>query len=116
MVESEDTMQDQNTLTPILGEQSLLIAGAGLFAAIVVAGICFAIVLKKDPTAIRSFRGGRVLHIITILTVILATVILALERILTGEAVASIIGGIVGYVLGSLKPGTESAQPDQSGS
>jgi glucose uptake protein GlcU len=97
-------MQTQQSLTPILSEQSLLYIAGSVFVVMVVAGIAFTIIFKKDPHAVKEFRGGRgALHYFTIVSVVFATILLALERILTGEAVASILGGIVGYVLGTLK-------------
>jgi len=100
-----DTIQEQNDLSPILGENAVLYIAAGVLFMIISFGVCFAITLKKDPALVKEFRGGRVLHILTVMNVVLATVVLGLERILNGEAIAGILGGIIGYVLGSLKPG-----------
>ena len=95
---------EQNThMPPLLGEQSLLIIAGGLLILIIVAGICFTIILRKDPSQIKMFRGGRALHYVTVLTVVFASVLLAFEGILSGEAVATILGGIIGYVLGTLR-------------
>jgi hypothetical protein len=88
---------------PILSEQSLLWMMGGLMALIIMAGISFTIILRKDPKQVKAFRGGRILHYVTVLAVVFATILLALERILTGEAVSTILGGIIGYVLGTLK-------------
>lgn len=107
-------MPEKDVVLPILSEQSLLIVAGGVLALLVTAGICFTIVLRRDPSAIRYFRRGRALHHVTILTVAFATVVLALEGILTGEAVASILGGIIGYVLGSLKEMSDQLYEDGS--
>lgn len=42
------------------------------------------------------------------------TVVLGLERILTGEAVASILGGIIGYVLGTLQREYPKSSDDET--
>lgn len=96
-------MQEQDMLTPILSEQSLLMMGGAIVGLVVFAGICFTIVLYRDPDSIRSFRGGNVVHYVTVIAVVMATITLALERVLTGEAAASILSGIIGYVLGTLR-------------
>ena len=96
-------MPNQDLLAPILSEQSLLWMSGGIAFLLVVAGLSFAFILRNDPKQIKSFRGGRILHYVTILAVVLATILLALERILSGEAVSTILGGIIGYVLGTLK-------------
>jgi hypothetical protein len=98
-----EKMGSQSTLQPILSEQSLLFLAAGIFALAVIAGVCFTIILRKDASNIKSFRGGRILHYVTVLVVVFASILLALERILSGEAVATILGGIIGYVLGTLR-------------
>ena len=92
----------ENQLPPILSESTLLILVYAISIITIMAGIAFTVLLYKDPGKIRSFRGGRVLHYVTVLAVVIATLILSLERILTGEAAASILGGIIGYVLGTL--------------
>ena len=96
-------MDEQDVLAPILSEQGLLILGGAVLGLIVITGICFTIILYRDPRAVGSFRGGRIVHYVTVFTVVFATIILALERVFTGEAAASILSGIVGYVLGTLR-------------
>jgi len=96
-------MPSEDLQTPILSEQSLLWMMGGLMILLIMAGISFTIILKNDPKQIKSFRGGRILHYVTVLAVVFATILLALERILSGEAVSTILGGIIGYVLGTLK-------------
>ena len=105
-------MQNQDFQNPILSEQSLLWMMGGIMIVLIMAGISFTIILKNDPKQIKSFRGGRILHYVTIMAVVFATILLALERILTGEAVSTILGGIIGYVLGTLKErgGTSNEQ------
>ncbi len=89
---------------PILKENSLLWVAAGTAFLTLAAGVCFTVIVRANPQrAVRAFRGGRALQHITVFTIVFATVLLGLERVLTGEAVASILGGIIGYVLGSLR-------------
>lgn len=94
---------NQNDLSPIISEQGLLIIGGAIVFLSLVAGISFTVLFKTDPSSVKAFRGGRILHYVTVLVVVFATVLLALERIMSGEAAASILGGIIGYVLGTLK-------------
>ena len=99
---------------PILQEHSILWVAAGTAVITFAAGICFTIIVSRNPEkAIYVFRGGRALQHITVLTVVFATLLLGLERILTGEAVASLLGGIIGYVLGSL-PHFSDAPPSRN--
>ena len=109
------TLQQIETAAPILGEQSLLIIGAMLMVVIALALVCGTIIVVKSPATLPEFTSARRLHLITVLIVALSTSILGLERILTGEAVASILGGIVGYVLGSLKSDAGSASSAKDG-
>jgi hypothetical protein len=95
-------MQQSGSYAPIFSEQSLLIIGGGIMLILLAAGVAFTIILKDDPSKIKDFRGGRALHYVTIVVVVFAAGILALEGVLSGEAVSSILGGIVGYVLGTL--------------
>ena len=94
---------NETDLGPIIGEQGLLIMGGAIVFLTVVAGIAFTLIFKSNPSNIKAFRGGRILHYVTVLVVVFATVLLGLERIMSGEAAASILGGIIGYVLGTLK-------------
>jgi len=88
---------------PILSEKTLLwIVMTSLFLCLA-GGICLTIILKKAPDAFKPYRKTRILHLVTVIIVVFATTILGLERILSGEAVATILGGIIGYVLGSLR-------------
>lgn len=108
-------LQEPATAPPILGEQSLLIIGGMLLAVIALALVCGTIIVVKAPATLEHFTSARRLHLITVLIIALATSIMGLERILTGETVASILGGIVGYVLGSLKSSSGSANPRNDG-
>jgi hypothetical protein len=99
-------MQQSGVSTPILGETSLLILAGGVGVLLLAAGAAFTILFYRDPTKVQAFRGGRILHYATIFTVVFATIVLSIEGILSGEAVASILGGIIGYVLGTLKAET----------
>lgn len=103
-----DAMGSSGTIQPILGEQSLLLVGAGILAIFIAAGISFTVILRHDPSKIEAFRGGRALHYITIVVIVFATALLALEHIVSGEAVSNIFGGIIGYVLGTLR-GSDTA-------
>ena len=96
-------MQDA---APILGEQSLLVMVGAVLAFAGLFSVCVTLALRNNPDLGRHLLGAGTLHIITVLAVVFAAAILALERVLTGEAVATLLGGIVGYVLGSLKSGS----------
>jgi len=91
------------TPAPLLSEQSLIL----LFSAIVVlsfAALAVAFLLiRRDPTVIDRITDLHTLYILTVAFVLLVTGTLALERVLSDSATAGILGGIVGYVLGSLK-------------
>lgn len=95
------------TGAPLLNEQSLLVLGGMVLAIVALALVCGTIIVLKSPAVLEHFTSARRLHLITVLVIVLATVVLGLERVLTGEAVASLLGGIVGYVLGSLKTPSE---------
>lgn len=103
----------QGDPAPLLSEQSLLVLAAMLMAVIAIATICGTIVVVKSPGSLQDFTSPRRLHLITVLVIVVATSIMGIERVLTGEAVASLLGGIVGYVLGSLKSGDEPTGPGQ---
>jgi hypothetical protein len=103
-------MNTQSPPTPILSEQGLLLVFAGLFLIIIFAGASFGIIFRRNPTSVREYRGGRALHYVTVVAIVFSTIILGLERVLAGEAVASLLGGIIGYVLGTLKQKTEAQQ------
>ncbi len=94
---------EKQVLTPLLSEQSLLWVGAGVLILAIVGGICVTYIMTRHEHGLQNFRGGSSLYFFTILAVTFSTVLLGLERILTGEAVAGILSGIVGYVLGALK-------------
>ena len=96
-------MNTTSNFTPLLSEQSLLYISAGVLLLLVTAGAAFTIILRNDPAKISAFRGGRSLHYFTIFAVVLVSTLLAFEGILSGEAMASILGGIIGYVLGTLQ-------------
>ena len=88
---------------PILSEKTLLIIVMASLFLCLVAGACFTSIIKKHPDAFKPYRKAKILHFSTVIIVVFAITILGLERILSGEAVAGILGGIVGYVLGSSK-------------
>ena len=96
-------MNELQTAAPILSEQSLLWIAGGTIFVVLFTGVILAIILKNTQDGIQAIRGGRALEHVTVFTVIFSALILGLERVLTGEAVAGILGGIVGYVLGSMK-------------
>jgi hypothetical protein len=101
------------TVTPLLNEQGLLVLGGMVLAIVALALVCGTLIVLKSPSALERFTSVGRLHLITVLVIALATVVLGLERVLTGEAVASLLGGIVGYVLGSLKTPSGPASPRQ---
>lgn len=43
--------------------------------------------------------GARLIQIICVILIIPSIIILSLEKVLTGETVATIIGGLIGYTL-----------------
>ena len=64
-----------------------------------------------------SGLGARTIQTICIALIIPAIVILSIEKVLVGETVATIIGGLVGYVLSSVgnyesKPKTKTQNDD----
>jgi hypothetical protein len=103
VLQAQANQQAQATLPPLLGEQGLLIAAGMLLALSLVAGLCVTILYRANPAIADQVTRTQPLHILTVLAVVCATTVLALERILTGEVAASLLSGIVGYVLGSLK-------------
>src|SRR5215207_8979216 len=92
-----------NLQQPLLTDQSLVIAVISTFALTGLAFVLIAIVVRQHPQLVDQVVSADTLHMITVMPVLLATVSLAVEGIFTGEAAASILSGIVGYVLGSLK-------------
>src|SRR4051812_5961249 len=103
LLQIQSGQQAQVSLPPVLNEQSLLRTGGMLLALCLAAGVCFTILYRHDPSIGDGIVRAQPLHILTVLAVVLATCVLALERILTGEVAASLLSGVVGYVLGSLK-------------
>jgi hypothetical protein len=87
---------------PILKEDNLILAAAMLLVLALAAGVCFTILFKSNPDLFEVARASGTLHLVTVLAVVLSTTLLSLERVLTGEVTASILSGIVGYVLGSI--------------
>jgi len=88
---------------PLLHEQTLLMIAMGGLAAAVVALVLITLLVSRNPQLLQELLGLDTLHMLTVALVVVTTGTLALEGILSGEAVASILGGVVGYVLGSLK-------------
>ena len=107
------SQQTQTQLPPILDAQELLIAGGMLLALALAGGISVAVLYRANPGVGEALARTQPLYILTVLAVVVATTVLALERIMTGDVAASVLSGIVGYVLGSLK---QTTSPPTSGS
>lgn len=88
---------------PILGEQSLLIVILSTFPLTGFGLVLVMLVVLRNPQVVAEVVSTGALHLMTVMLVLLATVSLAVEGIISGEAAVGVLGGIVGYVLGSLK-------------
>jgi hypothetical protein len=88
---------------PIIDETGLLFMVGGVLAVTIVVVVCVTVVIKGDPKLLAGLTSPSTLHIITVIFAIFTVAVLALEGILSGEVVANVLSGIVGYVLGSLK-------------
>jgi len=95
----------ENTTTmvvPLFSEKTFLLVFAGLLFFALVGAVCLTILFRKDPESIGRLAKTDMFYIITVLVVVFATGVLALQGILDGKAVSAILGGVVGYVLGSI--------------
>jgi amino acid transporter len=107
-------LQVQSPAVPVLTEQGLLMATAMVMSIVVVGIVCMTIVVKAHPSLAQEFRQATTLHLLTIMAIVITTSMLGLERILPSEAVASILSGIVGYVLGSARTTSIPARPGEA--
>src|SRR5437899_674343 len=87
---------------PALDQTGLIQIVIGLFIVTVIVIICVALVVRNRPELLPELISPNMLHILTVIFAIFTAAVLALQGILTGELVANLLSGIVGYVLGSL--------------
>jgi hypothetical protein len=87
---------------PALDQTGLIQIILGLLLVTVIVIICVAVVVRNRPELLPELISPNMLHILTVIFAMFTAAVLALQGILTGELVASILSGIVGYVLGSL--------------
>ena len=95
-------MDTINTFQPIT-DSTLLYIFAGIIVLALAGGACLTIIFRKNPNLMIEFRKTEFFYIITVFGIVLATVVLGLRGILDGKSISAILGGIVGYVLGSLR-------------
>lgn len=88
---------------PALDQNGIIQLIIGLLVVTVIVIICVAVLVRSNPALLADLISPNMLHIITVIFAMFTAAILALQGILTGEIVANLLSGIVGYVLGSLK-------------
>ena len=96
-------MNNHENMTPLLSETSMIILILGILFSLIVGGVTAAIILIKRPSETDTKKSNKSIHAFTIFLIVFSVVILALQRILSGELTASILSGIAGYVLGASK-------------
>lgn len=66
---------------------------------IVIVGVLVRSMYKKSSTGKPSGIGARIIQFTCVTLIIPTLIILGIENILKGETIATIIGGLIGYVL-----------------
>jgi len=68
----------------------------GLIMALTISGLLFRAIVKQKGI------GARIIQFTCIAFTLPTIIILSLEKVLTGETVATLLGGLVGYVLSGI--------------
>jgi hypothetical protein len=83
--------------------QQFVILSISLAGAILVGWLSFFYVAKHTRESLRELIGGSFIQNLTVILVVAVAGCLALARVLSGEVTATLLSGIVGYVLGSVR-------------
>jgi len=95
-------MGEPLTAGPVFSQNGLLILFGGVVILCVVGGLCLTHIFRKDPDKMIEFRKTDFFYILTVLVVVASVVLLGLQHIMDGPSISAILGGVVGYVLGSI--------------
>ncbi len=91
----------------ITGCQFLILMGV-LCAMLILGWVMFFFVLIKNRENVRDLlTGSSFLQNLTVIGVVITTGLLALVGVLSGELAATLLSGVVGYVLGSSPRGSQ---------
>ncbi len=82
----------------------LWLVGMGYVAIVIVSLIAW-MLFRKTTSSLESIVKGPFLPLVTVGAIVCASTLLAILGILKENAIAAIFGGIVGYVLGTLRIG-----------
>jgi hypothetical protein len=94
-------------------ENTILYLALILASVLILGWSIFFIAAMRTKENVKSLIDGTFLQNLTVILIVAAVSFLSLIRILPGEIVGSILSGIVGYVLGSIKVRTEMSKQDQ---
>jgi hypothetical protein len=94
-------MPRESTITPLFGEQGILIIGSMLLILCLTAGVCLTMLFHKNPEIITKLIDLDVIRFLTTVIVVFSSCVLSAQGVIPGEVVGGLLSGIVGYVLGS---------------
>jgi hypothetical protein len=94
-------------------ENTILYLASILASVLILGWLIFFIAAMRTKENVKSLIDGTFLQNLTVILIVAAVSFLALIRILPGEIVGSVLSGIVGYVLGSIKVRTEMSKQKQ---
>ncbi len=87
----------------LLNEQNLLILGISIALVLLIGWAIFFLSVIKTKESIKDLISDTFLQNLTVILVVVGASFLALAKVIPGEVVGSILSGVVGYVLGSIK-------------
>ena len=91
-------------MEPIALNQTGIIIVIGIIASLAFTAIVgFVIVIKRYPPVVNNFQGTRIWDFVILSLAGVITFILGLQGRLESEAIATIVGGMIGYAVGSYR-------------
>ena len=90
-----------------LSEATILYIALTVSGVLILGWLIFFIAAMRTRENIKSLIDGTFLQNLTVILVVVAASFLALLKVLSGEVAGSILSGVVGYVLGSIKGRSE---------
>ena len=100
----------------VIDAQGLFVLTGIVLATLLIGWICLFWVMKSNKESVGGLlEGPSFLQNFTVISVVSAASLLAFAGIIKGELIVSLLSGIVGYVLGTIKATSGREAPHRSG-